>query len=201
MGTNSTTKFIKNVSGTLTEQFALTTSAGAGDANAIPALNASGVLDPTILNGSTTGGGANANKIPQLNASGQLDTTMMPSGIGAPTASIVASEAIGAGAFVNIWNNAGTANIRNASAAAAGKTANGFVLAAVSSGASGTVYMGGINSAVSGQVAGPVYLSDTVIGAASATAATTTGHTVQLIGVAYSATAIDFTPGTPITLA
>ena len=39
MGTASTTKFIKNNAGTLTEQAALTSSAGAGDAHALVALN------------------------------------------------------------------------------------------------------------------------------------------------------------------
>ena len=50
MGTISTTKFIKNSAGSLAEEAALTTSAGAADANKIPALNASGVLDPSIVN-------------------------------------------------------------------------------------------------------------------------------------------------------
>jgi hypothetical protein len=57
MGTASTKKFIKNNAGTLTEEAALLTSAGAGDANKVPALNASGVLDSTIVNSKTTSAG------------------------------------------------------------------------------------------------------------------------------------------------
>ena len=58
MGTASTTKFIKNNAGTLTEEAALTTSAGAGDAQKVPALNASGVLDASITNAKNTSAGA-----------------------------------------------------------------------------------------------------------------------------------------------
>lgn len=49
MGTASTTKFILNNAGALAEQAALTTSAGAGDAQKLVALNASGILDSTIV--------------------------------------------------------------------------------------------------------------------------------------------------------
>ena len=58
MGTASSKKFIKNNAGYYTEEAALTTSAGAADANAIPALNASGVLDSTIINGKNSSAGA-----------------------------------------------------------------------------------------------------------------------------------------------
>ena len=54
MGTASTKKILKNNAGTLTEEAALTTSAGAADANRIPALNASGVLDASIVNAKNT---------------------------------------------------------------------------------------------------------------------------------------------------
>ena len=60
MGTASTTKLIKNNGGTLTEETTLTTSAGAGDANKVPALNAAGILDDSILNASAASG---ANKV------------------------------------------------------------------------------------------------------------------------------------------
>ena len=54
MGTASTTKLLKNASGSLTEETTLTTSAGTADANKVPALNAQGVLDDTITNASVT---------------------------------------------------------------------------------------------------------------------------------------------------
>src|SRR5687768_2963313 len=103
MGTASTKKFIKNVAGTLTEEAALLDSAGAADANKIPALDAAGVLDLTITNGTTTSAGAgDADKLVALDASGRIDSTMMPVGIGADTASITTSEALAAGDLVNI---------------------------------------------------------------------------------------------------
>jgi hypothetical protein len=102
MGTISTTKFIKNSAGSLAEEAALTTSAGAADANKIPALNASGVLDPTIVNAkASSAGAADAGKVVQLDGSGRLDNSVMPVGIGADTKVMMASEALAAGDFVN----------------------------------------------------------------------------------------------------
>lgn len=201
MGTASTKKFIKNVSGSLTEEAALTTSAGAGDANAIPALNASGVLDITIINGKNTSAGAgDAGKTVVLDAAGRISSTMMPVGIGADTATITASENLAAGDFVNIWNNAGTPNVRKADATTAGKHAMGFVLSAVTASNPATVYFEGTNTSVTGQTAGQVFLAITA-GQATATAPSAAGNIVQRIGFAVSATAINFQAGTPITLA
>jgi hypothetical protein len=200
MGTASTKKFIKNNAGALQEEAALTTSAGAGDADKIPALNASGILDPTILNAKNTSAGAgDAGKIPQLDGSGRLDNTMMPTGIGPDTASITTSEALAAGDFVNIWNSTG-AKVRKADATVAGKEAHGFVLSAASSGAAATVYFEGTNTGVTGQTPGNVFLSTTA-GIAAAAAPTGSGNVVQRIGFAISATAINFQSQPPVTLA
>lgn len=227
MGTASTTKILKQVSGQLREETTLTTSAGAADANKIPALNASGILDSTIINSKTTSAGAgDANKIPALNASGvlddtiinasvtsspnktvkldgsgKLDVTVMPTGIGADTASILASEALAAGDLVNIYNNAGTANIRKADASASGKEAHGFVLSAVSSGASGTVYFEGTNTQVTGLTPGVQFLSASTPGKSTTTAPSSSGNVVQIVGIATSATALNFQMELPIVLA
>lgn len=139
----ATAKYIKNNAGQLTEESALTTSAGAGDSGKIPALNASGVLDSTIVNSKTSSAGAgDSGKVVALDGAGRIDSTMMPVGIGADTASITASEALAAGDLVNIWNSTG-AKARKADATVAGKEAHGFVLASVSNGASATVYFEG----------------------------------------------------------
>jgi hypothetical protein len=198
MGTASTKKFIKNVSGALTEEAAITTSAGAGDANAIPALNANGVLDPTILNATVTSA---ANKIAQLDGSGRLDTTVMPVGIGADTAILVASEALSAGNYVNVFDaGSGVFKVRKADATVAGKEAMGFVLAAVSLGANATVYFEGTNTQVTGQTPGNVFLQTTA-GAGAAAVPSASGNVVQCIGFAVSATAVNFQYNRPITLA
>lgn len=200
MGTASTTKFIKNNAGTLTEETTLTTSAGAGDANKIPALNASGVLDLSIVNGKNASAGASdAGKLAALDAAGKLDLTMMPTGVGADSALITASEALAAGDLVNIWNSSG-AKVRKADATVSGKEAHGFVLAAVSNGSPATVYFEGTNSSVTGQTPGPVFLSSTA-GIAANTAPSGSGNVVQRVGFAISATAINFQSQPPITLA
>ena len=131
MGTASTKKFIKNNAGVLTEEAALTTSAGAGDADKVPALNASGILDDTIVNSSAssaankvvkqTGDGiiapavlnaaassagvGDAAKIVQLDGTGRIDSTMMPVGIGADTATITASENLAVGGVADSHNS------------------------------------------------------------------------------------------------
>lgn len=202
MGTASTKKFLKNSSGTLAEEAALTTSAGAGDADKLPALNASGVLDQTIINAKTSSAGAgDAGKIPALDGGGKLDNSFLPTGIGADTATVTASEALAAGNLVNVYNNAGTANVRKADGTTSGKEAHGFVLAAVSSSASATVYFEGTNNQVTGLTPGPQFLSGTTAGLCSATAATGTGKTSQVVGFATSATSMNFQYALPITLA
>lgn len=200
MGTASSKKFIKNVAGALTEEAALTTTAGAADADKIPALNASGILDPSLLNAVNTSAGAgDAAKIPKLDAAGRLDTTMMPVGIGADSASITTSEALAAGDFVNIWNSSG-AKARKADATVAGKEAHGFVLAGAGAGAQATVYFEGTNTGVTGQTPGVAYLGTTA-GQAVNAAPTGSGNVVQRLGFAISATAINFNSQPPVTLA
>jgi len=200
MGIASSKKFIRNNAGTLTEEAALLDSAGAGDANRVPALNAAGVLDPTFVNSTVSSAGAgDADKHPRLDGTGRLDSSVMPVGIGADTATIQASENLAAGDFVNIHNSSG-ARVRKADATAAGKEAHGFVLSAVTSGNNATVYFEGTNTQVSGQTPGTVFLLTTA-GTAGATAPSGAGNVVQKLGVAVSASAINFERGEPIVLA
>ena len=201
MGTTSTTKFIKNSSGSKVEEAALTTSVGAGDANRIPALNASGVLDHTIINAKTTSAGAgDANKIPALGADGRFDVSFMPTGIGADTSSIPASENLAATDLVNVWNDGGTTKVRKADATVAGKKAMGFVKAGVTSGANATVYYEGDNSGLTDLVGGTLFLSTTA-GQVTATAPSGAGNVVQEVGFATSATSMNFEAGDTLTLA
>lgn len=201
MGTTSSKKFIKNNAGLLTEEAALITSAGAADANAIPALNANGVLDSTIINAKVqSAGSADAGKIPQLDGTGRIDATVMPIGIGADTATITASEALAAGDFVNIWSNAGAFNVRKADATVSGKHAMGFVLSAVAANGAAVVYFEGTNTQVTGQTPGDVFLQTTA-GKGGATPAGASGNVVQNIGFAVSATSVNFQANRPIVLA
>jgi hypothetical protein len=153
----------------------------------------------TEVAAATAGGAPDAGKIPELDGSGRLASGMMPTGIGADTAVLAASEALAAGDLVNVWNDAGTAKVRKADAAT-NKPAHGFVLAAFATAANATVYFEGQNAQQTGMTAGVVFLSATA-GRATSTVPTTAGHIVQSVGFALSATSMNFEPGAPITLA
>lgn len=147
----------------------------------------------------TSTGAANAGDIVALDDTGRIDGSMMPVGIGADTAVIAASEALAAGDWVNVWNSSG-AKVRKADATTAGKEAHGFVLATVASGANATVYFEGTNTQVTGQTPGPVFLQ-TAAGTGGQAAPSAAGNVVQRLGVALSATSVNFEAGVPVTLA
>lgn len=200
MGTLSTTKFIKNAAGALTEQAAITTSAGAGDAQALVALNASGILDSTIVNSKTNSAGAgDTGKLVALDAAGKIDITMMPVGVAADTAILTTSEIIASGALINIWDSTG-AKARNADATIAGKEAMGFCLTGAGSGAAITVYFEGSNTSVTGLTPGAQFLLTTP-GLCGTTAPSGSGNVVQRVGFATSATSMNFQSQPPVTLA
>jgi len=165
-------KFIYLNSGIPTEKEATATSAGAGDAG----------------------------KVVALNAQGDIDASMLPTGIGADTALIAASENLAAGDFVNVYNDSG-AKCRKADASTAGKHAHGFVLEAVTSGANATVYFEGANNQVSGATPGDVYLSASAAGGFTSTPPSASGNVVQRLGVAVSATEINVECGQRYVLA
>jgi len=192
-------KYLSNVAGAITEVISKDSSAGAGDAGKIVALNGSGVLAATIVNSVASSAGAgDAAKVVALDSAGRIDSTMMPVGIGADSATITASETIGAGKFVNIHNSTG-AKVRLADCSN-GREAHGFSILGASSAAACVVYFEGRNTAVSSKTPGATQFLSTT-GDSVETAPTTTGHLVQRIGVAVIATEIDFEKNVPITLA
>jgi hypothetical protein len=155
----------------------------------------------TNLVATILGGSAAAYQIPALNASGTLDITMMPPGIGPEVITLLASEALTAGQYINLWNNTGVLNARKADGSTTGKEAHGFVLAAFASGATATVYRVGQNNQVTGQTPGEVWLSTTTPGATQATAPSGAGCTGQSLGMALTATNIDSKIGPAVALA
>lgn len=167
-------KYIKLASGILTEQAATQTSAG----------------------------GANANQIAALDSTGHFDSSLMPVGIAPEADTMVTSENLAAGAFVNAYSNAGVVTARNADATNPAKEADGFVLTASTSPATNIVYrLSQTNTQLSSLTAGSrYYLSDSSVGAASLTVPSTAGHIVQELGVAMSTTSLEFKPKSPITL-
>lgn len=160
-------KYLKLNSGVPTEEAALQTSVGAGDAG----------------------------KIVALDSAGKLDVSMMPTGIAADTASIISDENLAAGDFINIFDDAGTPKVRKADATTAGKEAHGFVKTSVTASAAATVYFEGSNDQVSGAVAGRVYLATTA-GGFTSTPPSAAGNVVQMVGIATSATNINVEVGT-----
>jgi hypothetical protein len=149
----------------------------------------------------TTGGAVDAGKIPALDAAGRLAVGMMPVGIGADTATLMGSEALSAGDYVNIWSNGGmNFAARKADATVAGKEAHGFVLAATGVGAGVVVYFEATNTAVTAQNPGVVYLQTTA-GLGGSAVPSGAGNIAQRIGFATSLTSVNFQSNPPIVLA
>ena len=165
-------KYLALTGGVPTEETAINTSAGAGDAA----------------------------KIAKLDATGRWDASMMPVGTDISVLTVTTSEAVSAGDFINFHNSTGL-KARKADATVAGKEAHGFVLAGFGSAASATVYLDGVNTAVSGKTVGARQFLGTTAGAAVETAPSSTGNVAQVLGVATAATAIVFNPSVPILIA
>lgn len=144
-------------------------------------------------------GAADAGSIPALDSSGKLDASMIPAS--ASSTSVVtatSSEAISAGALVNVYNNAGTVTVQNADNSTTGKEANGFVTSAFSgSGVSGTVILSGEITGLTSITPGQDYWLGTV-GATTTTPPTAAGTLTQQVGYGLTSTSIMFRPHQPI---
>jgi hypothetical protein len=166
-------KYIKNNSGQLAEVEATVSSSGATEAG----------------------------KIIALDGSGKLDNSVLPTGIGATVKVAATTENLSAGNLVNLFNDGGTIKARKADASN-GRRAHGFVLTGVTSPNNATVYLDGTITGLTGLTPGAAYyLSGSTAGAATATAPTTASYISQEIGIALSATEINFEEQQPITLA
>ena len=121
-----------------------------------------------------------------LSGLGTVTSPLTLPGVLAGTISVVAGATLTAGQWVNVYNNAGTANVRPADSTDATKPVHGFVLAGVASTATSTVYLGGPNtvipvgSFVAADLGKPVFLSTS--GATTLTAPSTTGNLLQQVG-------------------
>lgn len=141
----------------------------------------------------TSAGAGDGNKILATGADGKIHSSFFPTGFGDDTGIAVASENLAAGNFVNVYDNAGAATVRKADASN-GRDANGFVLAAVTSGANATVYRMGSNNQLAGLTTGATYyLSATTAGTATTAAPTTSGQMIQELGSAFNPTTLVFT--------
>lgn len=190
-------RFLANIAGRIKMVAAIATSDGAGAAEKIPSTNASGVLDPSLLNAATTG----VSKVVMTLGTGLLDPSIMPTGIGADTSSIVASEILAAGDLVNIWNNATVANVRKADATVEGKEVHGFVLSGFAAAATALVYHEGKITGLTGMTPGARQYMATTPGARTDLAPSAVGNVVQMVGIALNATTLGFEVEDPVTVA
>lgn len=136
-------------------------------------------------------GAGDAGEVVALDSSGKLDVSVLPTGVGPNVKVILASENIAAGKYINIYDNAGTPNVRLADNSNS-REAHGFLLDAVTSGNNATVYFEGTNNDLSGLTAGARQYLGTA-GGVTATPPTFAGgaQISQLVGTAISATEID----------
>ncbi len=202
MGMNSTTKYLKNVLGTITEKFALRTSDGAADADAIVALNDVGFLDPSLLNATVVGGAEDSpGKIVQLDGAGKIDASLLPPGLGGDMALITCSEALAGGDLINVYSMSGDARVRKADGSTSGKEAHGFILVGAEAEMPVVVYFEGLNNQCTGLTPGVQYLSGTIPGRPASVAAVGSGKISQVVGFAYSETEMNFESEPPIVLA
>jgi len=115
----------------------------------------------------------------------------------------IASENISSGSVVNLWNNGGIINIRNADAVLA-REAFGFVNAAVLATASVEVFSYGKNTSLGGLSFPFVYYLGTAGGVTltplDASNLSNTGKIVQRLGASLSATTMSFDIEEPVYL-
>jgi hypothetical protein len=164
MATQPTQGFLARVSGKTKQLFGLAVSAGAADAG----------------------------KLVATDSAGKLDMSLMPVGIGANTIVATATEAIGAGKFVNFYSNSGAAGVRLADNSN-GRQADGYVKEAVANAAQATVYpLDTTNTAMTGLTAGARYwlgtAGGTIAAALDATDTANAGKICQELGFAKSPT-------------
>ena len=151
------------------------------------------VLDTTtnepkqVTPNTTSAGSGDAGKLVALNASGQIDATMLPEYL---AETCTAGEAISAGAFVHVYNVAGTGEAQNALAADNTKPCVGWAPNAIGSASSGQINFGGVNavaplgSFAASNIGQEVFLDPVNKGLCVInTTAFTTGQLVQSLGV------------------
>lgn len=117
---------------------------------------------------------------------------------GLETVSIVASEDIADGDFVNIWNDGGVRRVRPAIASPTPKPAHGFAVSASLAGTSATIALRGANTHIPGgtftaaNLGANAFLSPTLPGKASSVRPTATGQIVQVLGTIDDISLINF---------
>lgn len=150
-------------------------------------LNTQGKIAEVEATVSSAGAG-DAGELVALDNTGRIDVSVLPIGVGPDVATILASENLSAGDYVNVYNNGGVANVRLADKTNA-REAHGFVKGAVTSGSNAVVYFEGPNDGLSGLTIGADYFLDTAGNATTTVATAPDIH--QFLGIAVSSTTIN----------
>ena len=137
-------------------------------------------------------GAPDADKIVATGPDGRLDASVLPVGIGVKITVAPAAEALGAGALVNLYSDAGVLKARLADNSN-GRAADGFVRTATASAAEAEVYaLDEVNAELSGLTPGAEYWLGTAGGVTAtpldAADAINAGRMDQYVGKAKSAT-------------
>src|SRR5574344_614230 len=153
--------------------------------------------EKVLKSGTSVSTGVEAGNIVCLNNDSKLDETLFPDSIGIEAHSYVCTEIIAPNSFVNIYNNAGTTNVRNAIANSVGYEANGYSIEGSASGALCKVFCEGVVPYVGAVVGSAYFLSDTVAGQATTTppSLSTSGNFIQVLGTCIDAGKIRFEQG------
>jgi hypothetical protein len=150
----------------------------------------------------TSAGAGDADKIPQLNASGVLDITLMPAGIGADTRTVTAGETLAASDL--IYMAAGGTVFKADANAEGKEATGFVLSGIASAGSGTAYFGGGVVSGLTGlTVGGRYFLSTATPGRAALYASLTfgAGDIVQQVGRALSATELYFEPQLPTVVA
>lgn len=158
-----------------------------------------GLQEGAAVNSSA--GEDDSDKLVKLDAQGKINDNMLPPGVGEDDFEAEASEALAAGDFINLFDDAGTLKMRKADASN-GRRAHGFVVESVSSAATGTAFGGGyINDQLTGLTVGAVYYLSTTAGTVATTGpAGAANHIHQEVGFAITTSSLYFFPKEPIEL-
>lgn len=137
-----------------------------------------------------SGGAGNSGDIIALDSSGRIDISVLPVGVGPDVSSILASEALNSGDYVNIYDNAGTPNVRKADATN-DRPAHGFVRDAFSAASNAIVYFEGPNDDRSGLTPGSRYYLAAAGSITSTPPSSPTYVIHQFVGIAVNTTTIN----------
>lgn len=153
---------------------------------------ASGKYKEYVALDSSAGAGSAGNLV-ALDAGGKINTNMMPAGIGPESVEITAAEALAQWDIVNIYLDVATLKARKADAGVNKYVAHAYCPAAIDNAATGNVYTDGLMT-LSGMTPGAdQYLSATP-GERTETPVTGAGKINQKVGWAMSATIMCFSP-------